>query len=179
MRRTFLDFQAELERLSPGIRVQVSTDKRSLREADIIITATNAPGAVLTSSDLPPGSIVVNDAQPSDVSPEVEARDDMLVVEGGLVTIPGVDTHGVLGLPRKEDVFGCLGEVMVLAAHGWQGDYTIGKLDFALVAHIGKLARSMGVKAAPLQNARRLITEEDLRRIQFIRQSARQRTSLS
>jgi putrescine aminotransferase len=127
MRSALFDFRTELERLCPGIRVQVSTDKRFLREADIVVTATNAPGAVLTSSDLPPGSIVVNDAQPSDVSPEVEARDDVLVVEGGLVTVPGIDTHGVLGLPRKGDVFGCLGEVMVLAAHGWQGDYAVGK----------------------------------------------------
>lgn len=174
-----LNFQQTLEHLSPGIKAQISTDKADVREADLIITATNSPGAVLTSADLPPGSIVLNDAQPSDVSPEVGTREDVLVVEGGLVTVPGIDTHGVLGLPRKEDVFGCLGETIVLAAHGWQEDYTVGKLDPTLVEHIGKLAHSMGVKAAPLQNARRLITEEDLRRIQFIRQSAGQRTSLS
>jgi predicted amino acid dehydrogenase len=177
VRGALSSFQHTLESLSPGLRVQISTDKSDVQEADLIITATNSPGAVLTSADLPPGSIVLNDAQPSDVAQEVESRADVLILEGGLVTLANVDTHGVLGLPRKEDVFGCLGETMVLAAHGWQGDYMVGKLDPAFVERIGQLARAIGVKAAPLQTTHKLITEEDLRRIKGIRQSSRRRTS--
>ena len=42
----------------------------SIKEAEFIITATNAPEAVVTSEDLKSGAVIIDDAQPSDVSPE-------------------------------------------------------------------------------------------------------------
>jgi fatty aldehyde-generating acyl-ACP reductase len=165
--------QKPLNHYAPRINIDIAADKTALWGSDIVVTTTNTPEAVLTSQDIAPGTLILNDAQPSDVSPEVEARKDVLVVEGGLVTVPGINTYGVLGLPCQEDVFGCLGETLVLAAHSRQGDFAVGKLDPVLVEQIGSLARAIGVEAAPLQNARRLLTAADLERLATVRRQVR------
>ena len=67
----------------------------SLAEANLLLTVTSALHEVIHPSDLRPGSVVCDVARPRDVSAMVaRARDDILVIDGGMVDVPGpVDFH--------------------------------------------------------------------------------------
>ncbi|MGB9860309.1 MAG: shikimate dehydrogenase, partial [Moorellaceae bacterium] len=85
-----------------GLAVHLSTDiKAALREADVVLTVTSAAGAVIEPEDLKPGAVVCDVARPRDVSRRVaEERDDVLVIEGGVVEVPGeVDFRFNFGYP--------------------------------------------------------------------------------
>lgn len=143
-----------------------------VQEADIIIAATSSPRALITASHLKPGAIVVDAAQPKNVSESIPIqRDDVLVVESAIVRTPGVDCHFDLGLGPGE-ALGCLSESMILTAVGWQGHYSLGKATPQQAAEIIKIGRALGFGLAYFRNSRGYITEEDLQRVTEARRTA-------
>ena len=70
--------------------VMVSTETSAVYHADLILTVTSALDTVIEPQHLKPGAVVLDVARPRDVSPLVAAeRDDVLVIEGGMVEVPG------------------------------------------------------------------------------------------
>ena len=65
-----------LKNLNPNINIEVSHQISAIKKADFIITATNTPEALIKADDLKSGAVVIDDAQPSDVSPEALRRCD-------------------------------------------------------------------------------------------------------
>ncbi|MEI6490787.1 MAG: hypothetical protein WCO16_03425 [bacterium] len=136
------------------LNVEISHSISQIKGSDIIITATNAPEAVLSSDDLSPGSIVVNDAQPSDVPDQVILeRSDILVIEGGIIHTPGIKCNFNLGLAHREDTFCCLGEVLILARREHSDHYALGELDHNLVSQIEEMSHDLGFGISRLQNS--------------------------
>ncbi|CAI4031046.1 putative Long-chain acyl-[acyl-carrier-protein] reductase [Nitrospira tepida] len=134
-------------------------------EADIVIAATNSPHALIDPDILKPGAIVIDAAQPKNVSEQVShQRPDVLVIESAIVQTPGVEVNFDLGLESGE-ALGCLSETMILAAIGWEGHYSIGKADPLHGSHILAAARELGFRLARFRNSTGPITEEDLVRI--------------
>jgi predicted amino acid dehydrogenase len=71
-------------------RAQASADPSDLRQADVVITVTSAAEAVILPEHLKPGSVICDVARPRDVSVRVaKERSDVLVIEGGVVSVPG------------------------------------------------------------------------------------------
>jgi len=136
--------------------------------ADIIIAATNAPEVVIKEIDLKPGSIVINDAQPSDVSPEVLSREDVLVIEGGVIRTPGIKSNFDFGLMEKEDNFCCLGEVIILSFNGIETDFSTGYLDSKYVAEIEKMSQKLGFAITKYQNISGYITDDKMNTVKNI-----------
>ena len=161
----FENLVAELKKMNPDVKIQTSNQIRSIKEADFIITATNAPEAVVTSEDLKSGSVVVDDAQPSDVSPEVFDREDVIAVEGGLLHTPNIKNHFNFGLKDKYDNFSCMGEIMVLAAHEHRHNYVINKPTLENIDEISAMAGKMGIRLSEFQNAKEKISREKLARV--------------
>src|SRR3990167_3732067 len=161
----FENLVAELKKTNPEVKIQTSNQIRSIKEADFIITATNAPEAVVTSEDLKSGSVVVDDAQPSDVSPEVFDREDVIAVEGGLLHTPNIKNHFNFGLKDKYDNFSCMGEIMVLAAHEHRHNYVINKPTLENIDEISAMAGKMGIRLSEFQNAKEKISREKLARV--------------
>jgi predicted amino acid dehydrogenase len=136
-----------------NIDFKFSSVIKDIYPADIIIAATNAPDVIIGPNDLKPGAIVVNDAQPSDISPEIfEKRNDVLVIEGGIINTPGIKYHFNFGLANKEDAFCCLGEVMALSYINHKEDYAIGYLDLKLIDDISKIIDKLNFRLANFQN---------------------------
>lgn len=108
--------------------VQISADMRAIYDADLILTVTSAVHSVIEPRHLKPGVVVCDVARPRDVSVRVAAeRDDVLVIEGGMVEVPGpVDFHFDFGFPPRM-AYACMAETMALALEGRYEDYTIGK----------------------------------------------------
>ena len=98
----------------------------------------------------------MDDAQPSDVDPSVvEHRSDVLVLEGGVVHAPHINTHFNMGLKHREDIFSCLAETILLAQ---ARDYTQRPLgpqhdfDFDELKKLDEYARASGFRRGVFQN---------------------------
>ncbi|PID85921.1 MAG: shikimate dehydrogenase, partial [Chloroflexi bacterium] len=96
--------------------VILSSDMAQLHEAHLIITVTSAVESIIEAKHLRPGAIVCDVARPRDISRQVaEQRPDVLVIEGGMVEVPGpVDFGFNFGFPPKM-AYACMAETMVLA----------------------------------------------------------------
>lgn len=102
----------------------VSTRMDVLAEAQLILTVTSALHDVIRPEFLQPGSVICDVARPRDVSAMVAAsRDDILVIDGGMVDVPGpVDFHFNFGFPPGK-AYACMAETIALALDGRFEDY--------------------------------------------------------
>lgn len=142
-----------LQSVHGNINIEVSHAITAVKDYDIIITATNTPEALIRTEDIAPGTIIINDAQPSDVPVEViRERKDILVIEGGVIYTPGIKCNFNLGLVDREDTFCCLGEVLVLARNNHFAHFATGELKQELVAEIEKMSEGMNFTISKFQN---------------------------
>jgi len=148
--------------------VHISTDlEADLPRADIIVTVTSAVEALIEPRHLKPGAVVCDVARPRDVSVRVaRERDDVLVVEGGVVSVPGaVDFHFNFGFPAQTS-YACMAETMILALEGRYESFSLGKeLELARVREIGQLAAKHGFTLAGFRSFEKAVTEEQIAHI--------------
>ncbi len=115
-----------VRRTDPWMNVVTSTDINSVKEADIVVLMTSSTDALLKSEHLKPGAIILDDTQPRNTDPKLsEERPDVLIVDGGLVSIPGVSVNAHIGLPNGHS-YACLAETMLLGLGGHTGHFSIG-----------------------------------------------------
>ncbi len=152
-----------------GADVAVSTDPASLYDADLVLTVTSAITAVIEPEHLKPGAVVCDVARPRDVSRRVgEQRDDVLVIEGGMVEVPGdVDFHFDFGFPPRM-AYACMAETMALALEGRYEDYSLGKqISRTRVEEISAIAARHGFRLGPFRSFERgPVTPETIARVQ-------------
>ena len=142
--------QVEMRVREAGARlVRTSTRMEDIREADMVLSATSAARPVIQPEHLKRGAVVCDVATPPDVSPRVATeRDDVLVIEGGEVDVPGeVDFGFNFGLPPGR-AFACMAETMVLALEGRYESYSLGKeIRVEQAREIAQLARKHGFQS--------------------------------
>jgi predicted amino acid dehydrogenase len=153
----------------PSVDLQKSEKVPNFIDADFVITATNAPYAVIYSGMLKPGAIVLDDAQPSDMDDSLSLRHDVLPVEAGVIRYPGIDAHFDFGLEYKDDVYGCLGEAMLLSWMGKTGHYVIDNVKDEQLEEVEELHSSMGFQNAELRSFGKIYSLDDLERIKKAR----------
>ena len=113
------------------------------------------------------GAVVCDVSRPRDVSQHVvQARDDVLVIDGGLVQVPGrVDFGFDYGLP-PDLTYGCLAETMALAFEGRFEDYSIGKkLSLDQVREIDVIAAKHGFELAALRSFEHRLEETHINEV--------------
>ncbi len=148
--------------------VQVATDlARALPDADVVITVTSAIDAIIEPEHLKPGAVVCDVARPRDVSVRVaRERDDVLVIEGGVVEVPGeVDFGFDFGFPPRT-AYACMSETMMLALEGRIESFTLGKeVSLQQVETTQALARKHGFRLAGFRSFERALTDAEIERI--------------
>jgi len=98
------------------------------QEADVIVTATSHPDALLQSEHLKKDAIVVDVSQPPNLSVEMcQARPDVCRVDGGLVDFPFVT--GIPGMVAGKN-FSCIAEVIMQAMEGERENH-VGSIDLS------------------------------------------------
>ncbi|MEN6460659.1 MAG: aminotransferase class III-fold pyridoxal phosphate-dependent enzyme [Syntrophomonas sp.] len=148
------------------LSISIDIDK-SLAGCNMIIAASNSPEYLIFPEHLRPGAVVCDVARPADVSPLVyEHRDDVLILEGGLVQYPDQIAFGP-NLGYRDGVsLGCLSETVLLAMEGDCQDYSIGvKLPLENIHYLRELGQKHGFTLAGLRMGNREITEEEIERI--------------
>lgn len=148
-------------------QINISTNLDGLREAQLIVTVTSALHAVIHPEHLQAGSVICDVARPRDVSTKVAAeRDDILVIDGGVVDVPGpVDFHFDFGFPPGK-AYACMAETMALALEGRFEDYSLGKHIMAgRVEEITTIAEKHGFQLSGFRSFERAVTEEMIERV--------------
>jgi fatty aldehyde-generating acyl-ACP reductase len=151
-----------------GLSVKVVSDsKKALRAGDIIITVTSALDTLIEPEDLRAGAVVCDVSRPRDVSQRVaEARNDVLVIEGGLVEVPGdVDFDLNFGFPPKT-AYACMAETMILALEKRYESFTLGReLHIEKVEEIAALAKKHGFKLSGFRSFGREVPCQEIEMI--------------
>jgi fatty aldehyde-generating acyl-ACP reductase len=144
--------QDRLERLrdelakSGAAEVVVEMDAhKAVTAADLIITTTSAPDALFSADELKSGSIVADVSVPKNISKVEHSRNDVTVVDGGRVKLPGKPEFSVdIGLSRGV-VYACMAETMALALEGRLENFSLGdNISPAKVEEIGRIGRKHG-----------------------------------
>lgn len=171
LRDRLMDQARTLRPGSAQAELIVSTKMDVLADAQLILTVTSALHDVIRPEFLLPGSVVCDVARPRDVSAMVAAtRDDILVIDGGMVDVPGpADFHFNFGFPPGK-AYACMAETIALALEGRFEDYTLGKhLTRERVEEIDAMAKKHGFRLSGFRSFEREVT---LQQIETVRRNA-------
>ena len=114
--------------------------------ADIVLVLTGAPSARLDLQRLSPRTVVIDAAEPANVSQEDVQRwsDHVTVVRGGLVRIPDYYCTYDLGLENAAETFACLAETYLFSREGIR-EHSVGTPTTALAERLERVAARRGV----------------------------------
>jgi len=162
-----IEHAAELVRAAGAGAVAVSTNVADIVAADIVVTVTSAGGSLIDPAMLKRGAIVCDVSRPRDVSLRTsQMRKDVLVIDGGLVRVPGAVDFGFdYGLP-PDLTYACMAETMTLTFEGMFEDYSIGKdLPLAQIQQIETLATKHGFRLAALRSFEKKLDDSLIHRV--------------
>ncbi|MCL6624776.1 MAG: hypothetical protein K6T17_09215, partial [Fimbriimonadales bacterium] len=114
-------------------------------------------------------------ARPRDVSRRVaEERPDVLVLEGGIVEVPGDVNFGFdFGFPPRM-AYACMAETMILALENRPEPFTLGKkVSVAQVEEIRRLAEKHGFRLAGFRSFEKPVSEETIQRVRRLAEHRR------
>jgi len=177
--------QAPLEQVSAELAehqqaIDITTDiAEALAQADLVVTVTSALEAIVHPEMLKPGAVVCDVARPRDVSRAVaDQRKDVLVIEGGVVKVPGeVQFNFDFGFPPQM-AYACMAETMILALEGRCENFSLGrKLQPDKVREIGRLAEKHGFQLAGFRSFEEVVSQEQIQRVRGLTQRSTQQTS--
>jgi hypothetical protein len=140
-----------------------------LRPSDILVGASST-GDQIDERQLPPGTLVIDVSLPRDVMYASRRRDDILVVDGEVVRLPGA-SDGVADFFGCGDghVLACFAETCVLAMEGRTDSFTIGRdILPEKVEEIGGLAEKHGFAVDRLYGSGRPVSEERFDRVRSL-----------
>lgn len=153
--------------------VTVTDDINTLHQAHFVITVTSAVDAIIEPHHLRRGAVVCDVARPRDVSRQVaEQRPDVLVIEGGMVKVPGpVDFGFNFGFPPKMS-YACMAETMALALDQRYESYTLGKdITLSQVTTIDTIATRHGFTLGGFRSFEKAVSEEEIAYVKSCSQS--------
>lgn len=148
-------------------RLRTSTHLADIAHADLILSVTSSLSPIIEPGHIKPGAVMCDVARPRDVSRAVAAsRDDVLVIEGGMVEVPGpADFHFDFGFPPGM-AYACMAETMTLALEGRYESFTLGKqITVEQVQEMAHLAAKHGFRLSGFRSFEREVTQEHIARV--------------
>ncbi|MBU3911088.1 MAG: hypothetical protein KKD90_00700 [Candidatus Omnitrophica bacterium] len=146
----------------------ISNNINLIKEADVVLAVTNVPGAVVRSAHLKPGALVVDAAQPKNVSGKIPVeRKDVIVVESGIAEAENLKVNFDFGLRKENEVFSCLAEVLLLL---WMDrvESHLGSTDYNYAEELMDVFEGAGIKLADFRNRLGFITQGEIDNIASI-----------
>jgi predicted amino acid dehydrogenase len=126
-----------------------TTVELKTKEADIIVTATSHPTALLRPEDLKKNVIVIDVSQPPNLSSMIcKQRPDIFRIDGGLVDFPIKII--IPGMPAGKN-FACITEVIMQAMEKERENH-VGSIDFNHLRKTEKWAKKYGYTLNELTN---------------------------
>lgn len=153
--------------------VKISDDIADVKEADIVITATSSPDALIKSQYLKEGTVVYEVSQPRNVPRQVAMeREDVLVIDGSYARVPDGVRFWWMSLPPQH-TFGCMAETIMQCLEG-DRKHHVGTIDLSYMEEVGRRAQKYGYVHAPLTSFNKEVdiekrTAERARQIELVR----------
>jgi len=128
--------------------IVITDDLNRLKEAPLILSATNSPDPIIYPGMLGSDPTVICDiAVPFDVDTKVCLMKNVKVIKGGIVKLPNSDEFKIPGiLLPKGTAYACMSETMLLGLEGVEVNYSYGDISLEQVKHIHQLAKKHGFK---------------------------------
>ncbi len=168
--------EKELKQLNPSLEVMYTSNvSNAVEQSQLIVSASGAVQSLIDPSVLQPGAVVCDVARPRDVAVKVgKERDDVLVIEGGIVEVPGsVNFNFNFGYPPGT-AYACMAETMMLTLEERFEDYSLGPIiEINKVRETLVMAKKNGFKLAGLRSFERSLSDE---KIEEIRRKADEKT---
>ncbi len=140
--------------------VNISTNIKTVKEADIIVTATSWPEALIKDEHLKQGAVVYEVSQPRNVSQSIiKNRTDVLVIDGAYARVPENIKFWWMSLP-PHTTFGCMAETMIQTMVNGHINH-VGKIDIDFVKKIRQIGNQYGFKHAELTSFNQRINIEN------------------
>jgi len=144
--------------------IDITQDINSAVEKSKIIFTTTSTGQIIDQDKLLPGSIVFDIAQPKDVVYKNPPRNDVLILDTGLISLPRAtkDIYRYSGL-GPNDIPSCLGETMTLTMEERWERFSIGReLHLDRIAEIGRLAEGHGFVFDDFRSFQKSVSAENI-----------------
>ena len=127
-------------------RAVIDCDSSALRQANVVLAASNASAPFLPSDAFAENAVVCDLSVPAAVCPEVRSeRPDVLVIGGGIARLPFGEHHGIIGFPLPPgQVYGCMAETMLLGLEGVRDATFTGMLPAEHVYRLAAMAKRHG-----------------------------------
>lgn len=152
--KDFANFAQEINGENSPILVTTAIDEY-LAVADVIICATNSLDELITPNNLKAGAIVCDISRPGNVSRQVESlRPDVLVIDGGVIGIPGRPSLGWNFGFEEGLAYACMAETMILALEQHYTHMSIGSSGINLenILFLKQLAEKHGFEITDLRS---------------------------
>ena len=161
--RRLASLAASLDGRGTGVEVRTATSLDAVRDADLVLLLTSAADALIGPRHLKRGAVVLDDTQPRNTDPRLlTERPDVLVIDGGVAAVPGIDIRGDIGLPPGLS-YACLCETMLMAFAG-QSEPALGEASVDQAIRMRDAARRFAhlgfTLAEPLSFGRRVAWPE-------------------
>ncbi|MFZ5949994.1 MAG: aminotransferase class III-fold pyridoxal phosphate-dependent enzyme [Candidatus Rifleibacteriota bacterium] len=126
--------------------IMVATDIFCLKKAQIILTATNSSEPVIYPEMLGDEPVIINDVSvPIDTHPSVLAKENVVMIRGGIVKLPMNADLKIEGLELEPGVlFACMTEAVLLGLEKTGIHFSYGKVDRRQVNQIMEIAHRHG-----------------------------------
>ncbi len=142
--RNRVRLRALQQEVADSVPTLATDDLAAVRQADLVVLLTASADALLQPGHLGQGAVVLDATQPRNTAPELlTARPDVLVLDGGIVDLPGLRMQGgTLGLPAGQ-AFACFAETALLGLSGHRGHFSLGAPTLRQVDEVRQLARDL------------------------------------
>lgn len=108
---------ATLRRKHPELVIETGTDVALAHDAELVFTATSAPGPVLFEQHVKPGAWIFDLGRPLDADESVRNVPGIRLIPGGVVRPPGAMDAGLVDIHFGEGrVPACMAETMIMTA---------------------------------------------------------------
>lgn len=162
----------QVEKINPKLHIETILIEESngesiilneLQKYDLSVCTTSNTDLLISDANCLRSCIIFDDSRP-EAFPRVFSKERKVVVlEGGLMKIPGVSMDSDFGFGQNENIFGCLSEAIILALDEHEEvKPNVGELDFDNLHRLIEFCRKSGIAVGDFKCAHQLIQEEDL-----------------
>jgi predicted amino acid dehydrogenase len=157
-----------------GVKVELKDSIEEGVRAGRIILSSTTTGDIIDQAWLLPGSIVIDVGLPKDVIGRKPARSDVLILDGGYVSLPGkipfifrlISFFTGIG---TDNVLACLAETILMALENKKESLSIGRnLDIDMIKEIGQLAEKHGFSVNNLRSFDRQVNKKTFDRLREV-----------
>jgi len=145
-----------------GVAVELRNDLTDVLQTQKIIVSASSREGIINQNELSSGSVVIDVSLPKNVIGVKAERDDILVIDGGIVSLP-METnckHDPFGI-GKNNILACLAEAIILALEHRKESFSIGRrLELDKIEEIGLLGEKHGFIVKDLISFDRVIPQK-------------------